>query len=805
MAVFDLEAVLRLNDSGYTSKLKQAGNNAKSFGDKMTQVGKTAVKLTKKLAVVGTTALTAFGAKAIKTTAEFDEAMSQVASTMGVTTDEVKDLRDFAKEMGASTKFSATESAKALNYMALAGYDAETSMKMLPTVLNLASAGAMDLASASDMVTDSQSALGLSLDETTEMVDKMAKASSKSNTSVAQLGEAFLTIGGTAKNLQGGTTELSTALGILADNGIKASAGGTALRNILLNLTPKSEDAGEAMKKIGMNAYDAEGNMRPLKDIFADMNEGMEGMTTKEKTEVLSAIFNKVDLKSVNALLATNVDRWDELTEAIDNSQGSAEAMAETQLDNLKGDVTILKSAFEGLQISIGDKLTPSIRKFTKGLTDTIGKATEWIENGGVEDFIDDVSEKISDISDFLSDTFSPTLETLKEGFDAIKEVVEPIIDDFIDYATDEKTAEDATNAIKTAIEALATAVNTIVTALGDFFGWLTSGSGTADLFISAIGGITSAVIAYKVATIATTIAQNAEIALLWLQVTALDAVAVAQGALNAVMNANPLGVIILLITGLVTAIAILWKKNEGFRDAIKAIWRTIKHAFENAWTGIEAIWGFATLFFEQIWTGIKDVFDPVIDWFTGIFQDAYDAVTGVFDGITDFFSDLWDDITGLFGDVGTSIGDTVGEAFKTVVNTILDFAEDTINGFINAINGAIGIINKIPNVSISKLDLLDIPQLAKGAVIQPNNPFTAVLGDQTSGVNIETPLSTMIDAFNTALDGRYGDTETALLLRGIYNQLESLNLETSIKDAVEGLEFKADNREIARVVRKYA
>ena len=807
MNFLSLVATLGLDTSNYNKNLKGAQTNANSFGSKLDTLKKTVGKVTKALTIASNAAITAFGVSAVKTTAEFDSSMAQVAATMGKTTDEINDLREFAKQMGASTKFSATEAADALNYMALAGYDADTSMKMLPTVLNLAAAGNMELAEASDMVTDSQSALGLSLEETEDMVDKMAKASSKSNTSVAQLGQAFLTIGGTAKNLSGGTTELSTTLGLLADNGIKASEGGTALRNILLNLTPKSEDAAEAMEKIGLNAYDAEGNMRPLKDIFTDMNKGMEGMTTQEKTNVLSNIFNKVDLKSVNALLATNVERWDELTIAIDDSQGAAEQMAKTQLDNLKGDVTILKSAFEGLQISIGEKLTPVVRDVVEYLTEKTGAITDWISEGGVEDFLETASEKFEEVGDYLSDTFSPTLEVLEDGFNAVKDAVQPLIDKFNEYVTSGQAGKDATSALKGVMDALGTVINTVVTALGDFFGWLTSGSPTADLFTAAITGVTTAIIAFKVATIATTIAQNAELIALGLQVAALDAVAVAQGALNAVMNANPIGVIILLITGLVAAIAILWKKNEGFRQAVKSIWTFIKNVFKNTWTGIKAIWDFAVLFFQQIWDGIMDVFSPVIDWFTGIFQDAYDAVTGVFEKITDFFSDLWDDITGLFGDVGTTIGDTVGEAFKTVINTILDFAEDTINGFLKAINKAIKVINKIPKVHISEIDLLEIPKLAKGAVIQPNNPFTAVLGDQTSGVNIETPLSTMVDAFNTALDARspQGDSEATMLLRSIYNHLESMNIESNIKDAVEGLEFKADNRELARMVKKYA
>lgn len=177
-------------------------------------------------------AVIGFGKSAVNAGMSFDSSMSQVAATMGYSLEELntvgseasatfEQLSTFAQEMGSTTAFSASEAADALNYMALAGYDAETSMQMLPNVLNLAAAGGIDLASASDMVTDAQSALGLSLDETSIMVDQMAAAASKSNTSVQQLGDAFLTIGANAKSLSGGTTELATALGILADNGIK--------------------------------------------------------------------------------------------------------------------------------------------------------------------------------------------------------------------------------------------------------------------------------------------------------------------------------------------------------------------------------------------------------------------------------------------------------------------------------------------------------------------------------------------------------------------------------------------------------
>ena len=420
--LFELFAKLGLDSSEYKKGLDDAKGEATSAGGFIGNGLKTAAKVGAAALGAATTAAVGFATSAVKAGGTFDKSMSQVAATMGFTVEQLNateeqmasmtdaereaaqvaqesfgQLRDFAQDMGKTTAFSAGEAADALNYMALAGYDTATSMKMLPNVLNLAAAGGIELAEASDMVTDAQSALGLSLDETQELVDKMAKASSKSNTSVAQLGEAMLTIGGTAKNLKGGTTELSQALGLLADNGIKGAEGGTALRNILLNLTPKSEDAAKAMEQIGLKAYDSEGKMRNLKDIFADLNKGMEGMTDEEKTNILSNIFNKVDLKSVNALLATNADRWDELAEAIDDSQGAAEAMAKTQLDNLAGDVTLFQSALEGAKIAVSDGLTPSLRQFVQFGTSGLSTVTDAFQKGGLSGAMEAFGQVLSD------------------------------------------------------------------------------------------------------------------------------------------------------------------------------------------------------------------------------------------------------------------------------------------------------------------------------------------------------------------------------------------------------------------------
>lgn len=311
---------------------------------------------------------------------EFDKAMSQVAATMGTTVDQIGELRSFAQEMGATTAFSATQAAEALNYMALAGYDAETSMKMLPNVLNLAASGNMELARASDMVTDAQSALGLSIEQTEVMVDQMAKTASTTNTSVSQLGDAFLTVGGTAKMMKGGTAELAQVLGILADNGVKGSEGGTALRNILLSLSAPTNEAADTMKELGVSVFDAEGNMRSMEDVMGDLNAAMADMTSEERTNAISSIFNKRDLKSVEALLGTNADRWHEVADAIGDAQGAAAAMAQTQLDNLAGDMTLLESATEGLQIQVSSLLVPALRAMAQFAGNAIGNAAAFFE-----------------------------------------------------------------------------------------------------------------------------------------------------------------------------------------------------------------------------------------------------------------------------------------------------------------------------------------------------------------------------------------------------------------------------------------
>lgn len=452
MNVLDLIAKLTLDSSDYEQGLQKSKTLAQSVGGGI----KTIMTVGTAAVAAAGTAMTAIGADSVKTGMQFDKSMSQVYATMGSKANDMVEyngkmqksaevLRDYALEMGRTTAFSATEAADALNFMALAGYDAETSMKMLPNVLNLAAAGNMDLARASDMVTDTQTAFGISLERTSLMVDEMAKAASTGNTSVEQLGDAFLTVGGLTKELNGGfitladgtkkqvdgVQELEIALTAMANAGIKGSEAGTHVRNMILKLSKPTKDGAEVMKQLNLSVYDAQGNMRSMNDIMGDLNTSMSNMSQKDKISAISSLFNTYDLSAAEALLGSIEQDWNKIGESIlaanedgvlyqgklysiseaqkkfgndiyDTSKGfeilgAAEVMALKQLDNLEGDMTLFNSALEGTKIAISDKLTPALREFVQFGTKGLSQIADAFTKGGIDSAMEVFGTVLSD------------------------------------------------------------------------------------------------------------------------------------------------------------------------------------------------------------------------------------------------------------------------------------------------------------------------------------------------------------------------------------------------------------------------
>lgn len=363
--------------------------DAQKFANELNGVAKKSLKTLTIGVGAATTALGGLAASCAKVGSSFEASMSQVAATMAIdrTSEEFAIMEEAAKKAGETTAFSASQAAEALNYLALAGYDAQKAADTLPAVLDLAAAGGMDLAYASDLATDAMAALGIeaSSENLTAFGDELAMTASKANASVSQLGEAILTVGGTAKSLAGGTAELNASLGVLANRGIKGSEGGTALRNMILSLSAPTDKAKAKLDSLGVSVYDAAGKMRPLNEVFKDLDGAMADMTEGQKTEALNEIFNKVDLKSAQAMLAGCGEEFDNLAAAINGADGAMADMAARQLDNLEGDITILKSAIEGVQIKIYEGMQPALRAVAQEATDMVGQISKAFDEGGMQ------------------------------------------------------------------------------------------------------------------------------------------------------------------------------------------------------------------------------------------------------------------------------------------------------------------------------------------------------------------------------------------------------------------------------------
>ncbi len=633
-------------------KIAATGEKLKSAGNSISEAGKKLMPVTAAVGGLGTAAVT--------TAANFESSMSQVQATMGITKDAMSKvdgqtvntmstLSELAKKMGAETAFSASECAEALNYLALAGYDTQQMCDTLPTVLNLAAAGGIDLASASDMVTDAMSALGMGVDEAETMVDQMAKTASTTNTSVAQLGEGILTIGATAKSVKGGTAELNTELGILANNGIKGAEGGTHLRNVILSLQNPTDKAAASMEKLGVDVYDSEGNMRSLNDILGDLNKSMDGMTSAEKSNIISTIFNKTDLASVNALLANTGSTWDDLQQSIIDSGGAAQQMADTQLDNLQGQLTILKSALEGLAISFGELLMPVIKQIV-GWVQTF---VDWL-NG-----MDEGTKKVIVTVALLAAALGPVLIVVGKVISAV-------------------------GTIMTVVPKIAGVINTVKTAFAAL-----NTTMLANPIVLVIAAITALVAAFIY--LWNNCEEFREFWInLWEQIK--EAAVAVWESLKAFFTAA--------WEAISAAAKTIW---EGIKSFFAGIWEGIKLIFS---TAAEAIKLIITTYFNLYKTAITTVFNAIKLVVTTVWNAIKTVITTVVTAIQTFLTTAWNAIKTVITTVVNAIKTvivTVWNVIKTAVTTVVNAIKTVISTVWNSIKNTVtSIVNGIKNTVMS-------------------------------------------------------------------------------------------------------
>lgn len=341
-------------------------------------------------------------ADTINTYKDFEAAMSQVQAISGSTQSDLTRLTAKAKEMGATTKFTAAESAEAFNYMAMAGWNAEQMMGGIEGILNLAAASGEDLGTTSDIVTDALTAFGLKASDATHFSDVLARASSSANTDVGMMGETFKYVASMAGSLSYSIEDVALMTGLMANSGIKSTQAGTALNSVLTRLATNSSGAADAIAALGVNFYDSAGNARPLGTVMGELREATKGMNQEQKSNLANTVAGMEAQKGLLAILNASEEDYNKLADAISNADGASKRMSDTMMDNLSGDITLFQSAVDGLKISLGERMSNSwLRDIVQWLTAQVPKAEQLFSDAmdSAERKLDSIKRKFKDIS----------------------------------------------------------------------------------------------------------------------------------------------------------------------------------------------------------------------------------------------------------------------------------------------------------------------------------------------------------------------------------------------------------------------
>lgn len=428
--VFNLCASITLNPDNFNTNLDKAQKKFKSFSDNISSLSgkidsvykgvgdalKPAVDGFKAVEDVGkkagnaittglkgfaaaATAVGGFGAAAAKSGMQFDATMSEVSAISGATGQDFQDLRDKALEMGAKTKFSASEAASAMTYMGMAGWKAGDMISGIEGIMNLAAASGEDLAATSDIVTDALTAFGLQAGDSGHFADVLAKAASSANTNVGMMGESFKYAAPLAGAMKYNVEDVSIALGLMANSGIKASQAGTSFRSAISHMLKPSDPTVAAMKQLGLWTGDtnvafenADGSAKTLGETMGILRNAFSGLTETEQAHYAAQIFGVEAMSGMLAIINASTEDYEKLTAAIYDCNGAAEEMSATMIDNLRGDLTLLGSAFESLQIAISDSLTPTLREFAQFGQKAMAGLLEGFQGGGVSGFMSALS-----------------------------------------------------------------------------------------------------------------------------------------------------------------------------------------------------------------------------------------------------------------------------------------------------------------------------------------------------------------------------------------------------------------------------
>lgn len=406
-----------LDSSGVKKGLDEINGTAQSGFSKFSEIGKNALSVFAGNMLTGVVSQAKNAAGAVLDIGmSFESGMSKVEAISGATGEDLAALTDKAKEMGAKTKFSATESAEAMQYMAMAGWKTGDMLNGIEGIMNLAAASGEDLATTSDIVTDALTAFGLSAQDSTHFADILAQASSNANTNVGMMGETFKYVAPVAGAMGYSAEDVATAVGLMANSGIKASQAGTSLRSILTRMAKPTKEVQTAMDQLGVSITDSDGNMKSLHEIMDELRTGFSGLSEDEKTNMAATLGGTEAMSGLLAIVNASDGDYQKLTDSINNCSGAAESMAETMQNNLEGQLTIFRSAREALAQEIYESIQEPLKNLTKVGIEAVSNLTQGFSEGGVMGMIDAAGQMASAFAENLPSIIEQGLP-LVEGF----------------------------------------------------------------------------------------------------------------------------------------------------------------------------------------------------------------------------------------------------------------------------------------------------------------------------------------------------------------------------------------------------
>lgn len=692
-ALTEMEAELKnVNAELARAPFDEYAAKAEKVGGTLTSVGQKLLPLS--------TGIAGLGVAAVKTTADFDSEMSKVSAISGATGTDLDKLRGKAREMGAKTKFSASEAAQGMQYMAMAGWKTQDMMDGLEGIMNLAAASGEDLASTSDIVTDALTAFGLSAKDSSHFSDILAAASSNANTNVSMMGETFKYAAPVLGSLGYTAEDAALAIGLMANAGIKSSQAGTALRGAITNLAKPTDTVAAAMDKYGISLTDSSGKMLSLRELMEQLRQKLGGLSEAEQAQAAAALFGKEAMSGMLAIINGSDKDFEKLAGAIDNCDGSSEKMANTMNDNLQGQITILMSQLQELAISFGEILMPKIRDIVTHIQNFVDKLNAMDEGQ---------KETILRIGMFVA-ALAPMLMGLGK---------------VITFSAN------------------------VSRALGTLSAGLVKAGGFSGVFTKALGLITSpaAIVVGVIAAITAVIIHlwntnedfRNTITAIWQKIK--DAFTTFAAGISERLSA--LGITFSDVT---SAIKTIW---DGFCNllapVLEAAFSTIAIALQTAFNVILGIWDVFSAVFSGDWSGaweaIKGIFSSIWDGLKEYFSTIIGAVKGVADvflgwfgtnwetvwnGVKTFFEGIWNGISSFFEGIWNGISTfctTVWNGIVTNVTAFCTTVHDTISTIFNAVKDVVSNVwETIKNVV--QVAIMFIVEVVKAAFELITVPF---------------------------------------------------------------------------------